>query len=105
MMATLRRFMALLLVVRWRDLAGKPEPTFPDHAQKPGFWRALGAQKGSPAKRTGHTLRVAAQCSQKTLKNNGLFGVWLAHFRDAAPLNCSFPGLDRPRAALPRSGF
>jgi hypothetical protein len=32
-------------------------------------------QKGSPAKRTGHTLRVAAQYIQKTPKNNGLFGI------------------------------
>src|SRR6185312_2056252 len=39
MMATLRRFMALLLVVqRWmRDLTGKPGPTFPDRALKPGI--------------------------------------------------------------------
>jgi hypothetical protein len=31
--------MALLLVVQWleRDLAGKPGPTFPDRAQKPGI--------------------------------------------------------------------
>src|SRR5438552_19144421 len=38
-MATLRRFMALLLVVLrlTRDLAGKPGPTFPDRAQKPGI--------------------------------------------------------------------
>jgi hypothetical protein len=34
--------------------------------------RALGAQKGSPAKRTGHTLLVAAQYIQKSPKNNGL---------------------------------
>jgi hypothetical protein len=37
-------------------------------------------QKGSPAKRTGHTLRIAAQYIQKTPKNNGLFGIWLADF-------------------------
>src|SRR5882724_13637980 len=38
-MATLRRFMALLLVVQrlTRDLAGKPGPTFPDRALKPGL--------------------------------------------------------------------
>jgi hypothetical protein len=36
--------------------------------------RARGAQKGSPAKRTGHTLRVALQYSQKLPENNGLFG-------------------------------
>jgi hypothetical protein len=34
--------------------------------------RARGAQKGSPAKRTGHTLLVAAQYIQKSPKNNGL---------------------------------
>src|SRR6478609_6237172 len=75
MMATLRRFMALLLVVQrsTRDLAGKPGSTFPDRALKPGIrWGAF-PQKGSPAKRTGHTLRVAAQYIQKTSKNNGLF--------------------------------
>jgi hypothetical protein len=52
------------------DLAGKPGPTFPDHAQKPGIRRANDAQKGSPAKRTGHTLLIAAQYSQKSPKNN-----------------------------------
>src|SRR3954471_9578295 len=86
MMATLRRFLALLLVVRWRDLAGKPGPTFPDHAQKPGFWRALGAQKGSPAKRTGHTLLVAAQYSQESPENNAWFGSWLADFSAIGPV-------------------
>jgi len=37
--------MALLLVVQWleRDLAGKPGPTFPDHAQKPGILSRLSA--------------------------------------------------------------
>jgi hypothetical protein len=34
--------------------------------------RARGAQKGNPAKRTGHTLLVAAQYIQKSPKNNGL---------------------------------
>jgi hypothetical protein len=35
--------MALLLVVQWleRDLAGKPGPTFPDRAQKPGILSRL----------------------------------------------------------------
>jgi hypothetical protein len=78
--------MALLLVVHWwkRDLAGKPGPTFPDRAQKPGMRTGprpqTWPQKGSPAKKTGHTLRVAAQYIQKTSKNNGLFGSWLADF-------------------------
>jgi hypothetical protein len=41
--------------------------------------RAHGAQKGSPAKRTGHTLLVAAQYIQKSPKNNGLFApIWLS---------------------------
>jgi hypothetical protein len=35
--------------------------------------RARGAQKGNPAKRTGHTLLVAAQYIQKSPENNGLF--------------------------------
>jgi hypothetical protein len=39
------------------------------------------AQKGSPAKRTGHTLLVAAQYSQKSPENNVLFAIWLADFR------------------------
>jgi hypothetical protein len=47
---------------------------------QPSTWKSR-AQKGSPAKRTGHTLLVALQYSQKTLKNNGLFPVWLAEFR------------------------
>jgi hypothetical protein len=34
--------------------------------------RAPGAQKGSPAKRTGQALLVAAQYIQKSPKNNGL---------------------------------
>src|SRR5882724_4848687 len=126
-MATLRRFMALLLVVLrlTRDLAGKPGPTFPDRAQKPGILfsfehdlfgkpvstfpdhaqGALRPQKGSPAKRTGHTLRVAAQYIQKTSKNNGLFGIWLAEFRVAGPLNCPCRGRDRPPAKPPQNGL
>src|SRR2546429_8207777 len=49
-----------------------------------------GPQKGSPAKRTGHTLRVAAQYIQKTPKNNGLFGIWLADFGCGGPLIALF---------------
>jgi hypothetical protein len=41
----------------------------------------IAPKKGSPAKRTGHTLLVAAQYSQKSAKNNVLFAVWLADFR------------------------
>jgi hypothetical protein len=74
-MTLLRIVIPLHLFLFEYDLFGKPVPTFPDHA--PG---ALFPQKGSPAKRTGHTLRVAAQYIQKTPKNNGLFGIWLADF-------------------------
>jgi hypothetical protein len=37
--------------------------------------RKIGTQKGSPAKTTGHTLLVAAQYSQKSPENNGLFAI------------------------------
>src|SRR5258706_14736544 len=96
MMATLRRFMALLLVVQWleRDLAGKPGPTFPDRAQNLKCERGNGLdlwpQKGSPAKRPGNTLCVAAQYIQKTPKNNDLFGIWLVDFRATARLIALF---------------
>jgi hypothetical protein len=43
--------------------------------------RAIAPKKEARPKGTGHTLRVAAQYIQKTLKNNGLFRIWLAHFR------------------------
>jgi hypothetical protein len=76
------------------------DPIFPDRAQKPEILSRLskissgnrfplfrivlrtpaGVQKGSPAKRTGHTLRVAAQYIQKTPKINGLLVVWLIDF-------------------------
>jgi hypothetical protein len=45
------------------------------------FERAQSAQKGSPAKRTGHTLLVAAQYSQESPKNNALFMNWRGDFR------------------------
>jgi hypothetical protein len=54
---------------------------FSGSRSKPGVRRAQGAQKGNPAKRTGHTLLVAAQYSQKSPKNNALFAIWLADFR------------------------
>jgi hypothetical protein len=44
------------------------------------FASTHGAQKGSPAKGTGHTLRVALQYSHKSPKNNVLFPIWLADF-------------------------
>ena len=49
------------------------------------FERAYSAQKGSPAKRTGQTLLVALQYSQKSPKNNALFAVWLAEFGAEPP--------------------
>jgi hypothetical protein len=42
------------------------------------------AEKGSPAKATGHTLLVAAQYSQESAENNALFAIWLADFRTSA---------------------
>jgi hypothetical protein len=38
------------------------------------------AQKGSPAKKTGHTLLVAAQYSQELPENNAFLAIWLADF-------------------------
>src|SRR6185436_20130943 len=150
MMATLRRFMALLLVVQrsTRDLTGKPGPTFPDRALKPGILArddvssnchpapsiclsmisgktrtafvprgkpvstfpdhtpgALFPQKGSPAKKTGQTLRVAAQYIQKTPKNKDLLGMWLVDFGRIAGPKCPFRGRDRPPAKPPRNGL
>src|ERR1700689_4917852 len=83
MMAMLRRFIALLLArtMLERDLAGKPGPTFPDHAQKPGVREGARRPKRKPGQRTGHTLLVAAQYSQKSPENNALFAIWLAAFR------------------------
>src|SRR4051812_40406875 len=107
MMATLRRFMALLLVVQG-GCAISPEnrdPLFRIALHNLELAGALSPQKGSPAKRTGHTLRVAAQYIQKTPKNNGLFGAWLVDFGRSAGLNCPFRGRDRPRAGLRRSGI
>jgi hypothetical protein len=71
--------MALLLVVqRLGAISPENRDPVPGPRSKTEFRRALGAQKGSPAERTGHTLRVALQYSQKTPKNNGLFRIWLA---------------------------
>jgi hypothetical protein len=66
-----------------RDLAGKPGPALPDRTQKPGIRKAQRAEKGSPAKGTGHTLLVAAQYSEKLAENNALFAVCLADFRSS----------------------
>src|SRR5205814_2633982 len=74
-------FMVLLLVVQCLS-AISPESRDPVSASrsKTEFRGARMPQKGSLAKRTGHTLRVAAQYSQKSPKNNGLFRAWLAEF-------------------------
>jgi hypothetical protein len=64
-----------------RDFAGKPGPAPPDRTQNLEFERAFGAQKGSPAKGTGHALLVALQYSQELPENNALFAIWLADFR------------------------
>ncbi|WP_291575469.1 hypothetical protein, partial [Bradyrhizobium sp.] len=67
------------------DLAGKPGPTFPDHAQKPGLRKGASPSKRKPGQKTGHALLVAAQYSQKLPKNNALFVDWLADFRFRSP--------------------
>src|SRR5260370_30437591 len=82
-MATLRSFIALLLN---RAMAGarsrrKTGTHFSGSRSKTWNLRAHRAQKGSPAKRTGQTLRVATQYSQKSPENNALFAIWLADFR------------------------
>ncbi len=57
-------------------------------------------KKEARPKRPGNTLRVAAQYIQKTPKNNGLFGIWLADFGYGAaqlPLSGSGQILAKPR--------
>jgi hypothetical protein len=70
----LRRFMALLLKSDngWSVISPENRDPLFRIALKTWNLRARGAQKGSPAKRTGHTLLVAAQYIQKSPKNNGL---------------------------------
>jgi hypothetical protein len=55
-----------------RDLAGKPGPTFPDHAQNLEFEGRMAPKKEARPKGPGITLLVAAQYIQKSPKNNGL---------------------------------
>jgi hypothetical protein len=83
MMATLRSFIALLLD---RTMAGarsrrKTGTHFSGSRSKTRILEGDDAQKGSPAKRTGQTLLVAAQYSHKSPENNALFAIWLADFR------------------------
>jgi hypothetical protein len=75
------------------------DPPFPDRTHK--LWSSKGAQraqKGSPAKRTGHTLLVAAQYSQESAENNALFAIWLADFcpRPASGATGLFGGINAP---------
>src|SRR6266404_2433060 len=84
MMATLRSFMALLLVGQSREARFRRKTGtrfFRIALKKPGIREAQRAEKGSPAKATGHTLLVAAQYSQESRENNALFAIWLADFR------------------------
>jgi hypothetical protein len=60
------------------------DPLFRITLENLEFWRPTAPQKGSPAKRTGQTLLVAAQYSQKSPENNALFAIWLADFRAKA---------------------
>jgi hypothetical protein len=79
MMAMLRRFMLLLLRSDngWSAISPENRDPLFRIALKTWNLRASGAQKGSPAKRTGHTLLVAAQYIQKSPKNNGLVApIW-----------------------------
>src|SRR5258708_36190017 len=79
MMATLRRFMALLLVVQWleRDLAGKPGPTFPDRAQNLKFGRQQASNlvpKRKPGQKDrAHPTRCGAIYSENA-KKQGFIG-------------------------------
>src|SRR5260370_34946874 len=87
MMATLRRFIALLL----RTMAGarshrKTGTHFSGSRSK--TWSSngrYGSQKGSPAKRPGHTLLAAAQYSKKSPENNGLFAICLGIWARSGP--------------------
>jgi hypothetical protein len=92
-MATLRSFIALLLVGQWleRDLAGKPGPTFPDRTQKPGILEGTWCPKRKPGQTTGQTLLVAAQYSQKSPKNNILSAKYIS-------ISGTFAGFDRVSA-------
>jgi hypothetical protein len=79
--------MALLLVVqRFGAISPENRVFLSGPRSKAEFSRGASPQKGSPAKRTGHTLRVAPQYIQKTPKNNGLFRIWLAESAGKADL-------------------
>src|SRR4029434_9303546 len=58
-------------------------------------------KKEARPKGPGNTLRVAAQYIQKTPKNNGLFGIWLADLGMAPALFALFGvGVDPPQDLL-----
>ena len=95
MMAMLRRFMSCSSGSDNGWSAISPENRDPLFRITLKTWNsegAHGAQKGSPAKRTGRTLLVASQYSRKTPKNNGLFRIWLAHFCRSLPPQLPFSG-------------
>src|SRR6202790_4503203 len=82
-MATLRSFMLALSASDNGGSVISPEnrdPLFRITLKTLEFQERWSAQKGSPAKRTGHTLLVAAQYSQKSPENNALFAIWLGDF-------------------------
>src|SRR5580704_14882374 len=90
MMATLRSFIALLLHQAMAGARSRRKTGTHFSGSRSKTWNSKGApcaQKGSPAKRTGHTLRVALQYSQKSPENNGLFAVWLADFEGETRLS------------------
>src|SRR5947209_20593270 len=82
MMATLGRFIALLLA---RTMEGarshrKTGTHFSGSRSKPGFRQAPMAPKKEARPKGPGTLLVAAQYSQESLTNNGLMAAWLADF-------------------------
>src|SRR5665647_3133235 len=82
MMATLRRFIAVLLA---RTMAGarshrKTGTHFSGSRSKPEILEGAEHLKRKPGQKTGHTLLIALQYSQKTSKNNGLLTGWLIDF-------------------------
>jgi hypothetical protein len=84
MMATLRSFIALLLVEQSCEARFRRKTGTRSSGSHSKTWNSKGAQraeKGSPAKGTGHTLLVAVQYSQELPENNALFAIWLADFR------------------------
>src|ERR1700736_3212177 len=89
MMATLRSFMLVLLHQTMAGARSHRKTGTHFSGSRSKTWSSNGAsraQKGSPAKRTGHTLLAAAQYSQKSPENNGLFAIWLGFWARSGPL-------------------